>query len=128
MLSRAPDDLSTPHGAWLAGHLHVVSHGGQLRYDLLRHPRVNLYALFADPLEAGSVQALLRIHMVVDGVYQYLHVSLRLHESAHNAKGADGLSILAQKTGDNGVIALFASFDAIVAAGVKAEIVAAILQ
>ena len=80
------------------------------------------------PLEAGRVQAVLGVHAVVHGVHHYLHMALGLHEAAHHAEGADGLAILCQKAGNDGVVRALASLQAVVAALVQREVGPPVLQ
>ena len=66
--------------------------------------------------------------MVIDGVHEDLHLSLGLHEAAHDAKGAYGLPVLGQEAGDNRMVRFLARADAVVAAAVHAEIAAPVAQ
>ena len=71
--------------------------------------------LAADPLPARSIQGCLRVEMIVDGIQEYLELPLGLHESAHDAEGADRTAVFRQKAGNDRMIGLLPRPDAVIA-------------
>ena len=52
-------------------------------------------------VEARGIACFLQVHAVIDDVDQYLHMALRLHAAAHQAKGHVGLAILLHERRDD---------------------------
>ena len=65
--------------------------------------------------------------MIVDGVHRHQHMALGLHEGAHDAEGANSISVLHHKAGDDGVIGPLPSGQAVVAVLLQGEVGAPVL-
>jgi hypothetical protein len=64
----------------------------------------------------------------VDGIHEHLHMSLGLHESAHDAEGAYRLSVFCQEARDDGVVRALARCQDIRMAGIKGKTVPTVVQ
>ena len=82
--------------------------GLQLPGDLGTEGGLHQDFLFPDPLPAGSVQRLLRIHAEVDIIHEYLHMALGLHVGPHYAEGPYRLAFLHEEARDDGVVSILA--------------------
>ena len=105
-----------------------MAHGAQLLGDVLTGLPLQLELFPADPLDAGGVQGLLGVHVIVQGVDDDLRLALGLHKGPHHPEGTHRLAVLQQEAGDDGVIGLFAPCQTVVAGGVQGEVGPPVLQ
>ena len=82
----------------------------------------------ADVSDSGGVAGLLHVHAEIDDVHQHLHVSLRLHVSAHQPEAQPRFPVLGDEGGDDGVEGSFVGFESIEVSVVQGEELASILQ
>ena len=87
---------------------------------------IDLFA--ADPLPTRGIQSLLRIKMPINQIFHNLHMSLRLHEAAHDAKWSDGFALFGEETGNDRVIRTFAALKTIGVGRIKTEVFHAIVH
>lgn len=80
-------------------------------------------------LEAGPVQGLLGVAVVVEQRDHHLQVTLGLHESAHHAEGpVEAAVVPCDQTGDDGVVRALARRHGVGVVPVEAEVVPPVLE
>ena len=93
-----------------------------------RHIGFDIDLFAADPLPTRGIKSLLRIEVPVNQIFHNLHMRLRLHEAAHDAKGSDGFALFGEETGNDRVIRTFAALQTISVSRIKTEVFHAIVH
>ncbi len=134
-LAVAADDLTAPEERAVhpADQFNRVLHIFQLLDGLIRNAffeRNGAVVLFHVDAEARQIQRCLWVETVIQHAGEHLHVTLRLHETAHHAEGGVECAVISIccHAGDDGVVGALARLQPVGVIGIETEIGAAVLQ